>query len=275
MSTIDSRNPNDNASPAAGEPYCGHCGYVLTGATESAKCPECGRPLVEVLRRRGQSPWRGVRYRSETTFFGMPLLAVSLGPSETERTGHAEGFIAIGDKATGAVALGGRATGIVALGGMTAGVFSAGGLSLGGVAIGGMAIGGLSVGGMAIGAFATGGGAVGYIAVGGAPAGRYAARGGPFGPHPVSPSGSDPQAKIVFDNMAWLLGSRPGSPLPFAWAGGAIAAVLVLLTLMAWVRSRGGLVGELRTALTRRDAGDTTSAARAGGDDLPPIGGGR
>jgi predicted Zn-ribbon and HTH transcriptional regulator len=40
------------------EPYCGNCGYVLTGATETSKCPECGRPLVEVLTRNtaGSSP---------------------------------------------------------------------------------------------------------------------------------------------------------------------------------------------------------------------------
>ena len=34
------------------EPYCGNCGYLLKGAVESSKCPECGRPLtVGVLHR--------------------------------------------------------------------------------------------------------------------------------------------------------------------------------------------------------------------------------
>ena len=37
-----------------GEPYCGNCGHRLTGLVDSSKCPECGRPLVEVLTRSGR-----------------------------------------------------------------------------------------------------------------------------------------------------------------------------------------------------------------------------
>jgi predicted RNA-binding Zn-ribbon protein involved in translation (DUF1610 family) len=54
------------------EPYCGNCGYRLTVATESSKCPECGRPLVEVLTRNSQAPMMGKRYRSKATLFGWP-----------------------------------------------------------------------------------------------------------------------------------------------------------------------------------------------------------
>ena len=35
-----------NAPPTSpDEPICGNCGYVLSGLTESSKCPECGRPF--------------------------------------------------------------------------------------------------------------------------------------------------------------------------------------------------------------------------------------
>ena len=65
----------------AKDPFCANCGYVLKGLTESSKCPECGKPLVEVLTR--QSPAflnAGKRYRSKTTLFGWPVIDVALGP---------------------------------------------------------------------------------------------------------------------------------------------------------------------------------------------------
>jgi len=57
----------------ARDPYCGNCGYSLRGLTESSKCPECGKPIVEVLQRDRSIP-RGKRYKSKTMPFG--LLAV-------------------------------------------------------------------------------------------------------------------------------------------------------------------------------------------------------
>src|SRR6476620_6685576 len=111
------------------EPYCGNCGYRLTGATESSKCPECGRPLVEVLTRNSQAPVMGKRYRSKATLFGWPVIDIALGPANGVRIGKARGIIAIGDMAIGGIALGGMSCGIVALGGMSIGLFALGGLA--------------------------------------------------------------------------------------------------------------------------------------------------
>src|SRR5687768_9506924 len=99
------------------EPYCGNCGYQLTGAVDSSKCPECGRPLVEVLTRKGQSLVRGKRYRSKATLWGLPVIHIAVGPAEGELRGKAKGIIAIGDMAFGFLALGGMACGVVAVGG--------------------------------------------------------------------------------------------------------------------------------------------------------------
>ena len=34
-----------------GAPYCGDCGYDLSGCHHSPRCPECGGALVDVLMR--------------------------------------------------------------------------------------------------------------------------------------------------------------------------------------------------------------------------------
>jgi predicted RNA-binding Zn-ribbon protein involved in translation (DUF1610 family) len=113
-------------------PFCSHCGYVLKGLTESSKCPECGKPLVEVLTRPSQAFMNaGKRYKSRATLFGWPVVHVALGPKDGELRGHAKGIIAIGDIATGGIAIGGFARGVVAVGGMALGLFSMGGLAVG------------------------------------------------------------------------------------------------------------------------------------------------
>src|SRR4051794_22952687 len=148
-------------------PYCANCGYALVGLTESSKCPECGRPLVEVLRRRGEGalPNYGKRYRSKATLFGLPVIDVALGPKGAEPRGHARGIIAIGDVATGGLAVGGVARGVVAVGGVAFGAFAMGGLAVGLVS---------ATGGLAVGALAAVGGAVGLLASGGGAAGLFA-----------------------------------------------------------------------------------------------------
>ena len=115
----------------ARDPYCNNCRYSLVGLTESSKCPECGKPVVEVLER-GPAFRGGKRYRSSIVIFGLPLVHVALGPHEDEQRGRAKGIIAIGDIATGCLAIGGVATGggavgFVAQGGGALGYYAEGG----------------------------------------------------------------------------------------------------------------------------------------------------
>ena len=87
------------AAPKPGAPYCVNCHYDLTGATNTPVCPECGKPLVEVLvRGRHATTGRARRYRSETLLFGLPIIDVAIGPDPDggEAFGRARGVIAIG-----------------------------------------------------------------------------------------------------------------------------------------------------------------------------------
>ena len=219
------------AGGTPGEPYCGHCGYLLTGLADSARCPECGRPLVDVLMRREFSSVRGKRYRSKATLLGLPVIDVALGPWQGERIGRARGIIAVGDIATGFLALGGIARGVVAVGGLSVGIFSVGGLS-GGLltAIGGLAVSlGLATGGAAIGTIAVGGGAAGIIAQGGGALGLHTRDGTNWNkPSPV------------FDHLSWLLGHSLTSPLalltPTALTLGAAILAASIIGLVALIR---------------------------------------
>ena len=100
----------------ARDPCCGNRRYSLHGLTESSKCPECGKPILEVLRRDRSIP-RGKRYKSRTVLFGLALVRIALDPHEDELRGKARGIIAIGDIAIGVLAVGGAAIGLLALGG--------------------------------------------------------------------------------------------------------------------------------------------------------------
>ena len=99
-------------------------------------------------------------YRSKLGLFGLPLLAVRIGPQPDGAVrGVARGWIALGDVAFGVL-------------------FGAGGAAVGAIAIGGVSLGLLSVGGLAIGLLAFGGGALGGWAAGGAAVAAHAAVGG-------------------------------------------------------------------------------------------------
>jgi hypothetical protein len=218
-------------APNAAQPYCSNCGYVLTGLTESSKCPECGKPLVEVLTRPAYAfSNSGKRYRSKATLFGWPVIDVAVGPKDGQMRGHAKGIIAIGDIATGGIAVGGVARGVVAVGGLALGLFSLGGGALGLVsATGGVSVGGMAAGGGAIGVLATGGGALGVVAQGGGALGLFTrdARG-------VRPPGTD-----VFNDLSWFFGASPlkdGMDQPMLVTFCMTAAVAALIGLVAWLR---------------------------------------
>ncbi len=165
--------------PELPDPRCAACGHDLKRAISSAVCPECGRPIVEVLVRGPAQISIGRRYVSKARVGSLPLIAFAIGPGSDGKPGHARGFIALGDKATGVIAIGGFARGIVAIGGASVGVCTLGGASIGTLgAIGGLACAplGSSVGGLSIGAVAQGGFAIGFVAQGGFAIG-WAARG--------------------------------------------------------------------------------------------------
>lgn len=229
------------ATMPIGTPYCSNCRYDLTGATGSPVCPECGRPLVEVLARvsapLGTFGSGARRYRSRATVCGMAFIDIATGPRPEygERIGRARGFIAIGDAATGVIALGGRAVGVVAFGGVSAGVFAFGGCAAGVVtAVGGVAaaLGGIAFGGLGIGGIGAGGAGVGVIASGGLAVGYYA-RGAPaIGMHCIQPGISDPAAASLFDSLGWLIPSPFGNPIMGTVPMLALGSATILAALL-------------------------------------------
>lgn len=152
----------------------------------------------EVVRLRGTRQ-RTIRYESDASIGGIPLLSVALGPDpdKGELRGHARGVVAIGDIATGVVAIGGLAVGVIGIGGLSIGLASVGGLALGVW---------LAIGGAAIGGTALGGGAMGRVAIGGGAVGEYACGGGAFGTHVIDGRRRDPEAVRFFRErgLDWL-----------------------------------------------------------------------
>jgi len=230
------------------KPFCAACGHDLSGAVTSAKCPECGRPLVEVLTRatpgrRGRIVMR--RYTSSRRVLGLPLVSVAFGLDDAGKIGHAKGYIALGDIATGVIAFGGFARGLVAFGGASIGGVTFGGLSLGTfAAFGGLAVAwlGSAIGGFAAGVLAGGGGAVGLVAQGGLAIGWLARGAQAKGVHTWSRGAAAPDAttQALFGEYAWLVG--PSGAMPqihynVLWTL-AIAIVVVLLALLPVLAAR-------------------------------------
>jgi hypothetical protein len=233
---------------APGDPYCSNCGYALKDLSESARCPECGKPLVEILVRAasasGSMRSRSIRIKSEITVLGWPLYHIALGPRPEygEFRGVARGVFAVGDVAIGGIAFGGMACGGVAFGGMALGLCSFGGMAIGLLsAIGGAAIGGVAVGGAAAGGLATGGGALGFAAQGGGAIGYYARGGGAFGVHVIGIGQTpDPAAVEMFKTLAPVMGSRWGGLPMFA---SPLVAILILCLLVLFALGMCVMVG--------------------------------
>lgn len=257
MTTTTTLQPN-----APADPYCGNCGYTLTGLTDSSKCPECGRPIVEVLTRGPRYLEAGKRYRSATTLFGLPVIDIAIGPKHGELRGRARGIIAIGDIATGWLAIGGFARGIVAIGGFALGVFALGGGSVGLLsAMGGMAMSlGLAVGGLAIGGIASGGLAIGWIANGGLAIGFFARGGEAHGVHIINRSGAtSTKAVQMFGFLTWLVGSARGNVVrafqaPF-YALASVLAPGALIALLAALATRNKSQTDQASSATSANAG--------------------
>jgi hypothetical protein len=229
----------------ARDPYCGKCGYSLVGLTESSKCPECGKPLVEVLTRDPAPVVRGRRYKSDLRIFGLPFIHVALGPHENQRIGVARGIIAVGDVAFGLLSLGGAASfGVIALGGgFGCGVVALGGCAFGLLAFAGLALGGIAFGGAAIGGIALGGGAIGYIAEGGGAVGVYGRGGGVFATHVIDFARRDPEAVRLFSDLSWLLGSAwPPAGWNWTLSGWLLAATLLMFLLLGAIVGIGYLL---------------------------------
>ncbi len=259
MASVPPIDPN--AAGRWGRPLCGACGHDLTGAVSASACPECGRPLVEVLVRDGSARSRSYRWRTKATVWGRPAIAVAFGPRGTERRGKARGWIAIGDDAVGVVAIGGFARGAVALGGCAIGVCTVGGVSLGlllglggcataplGFALGGFALGVLAIGGMAIGIAAKGGMAIGYLAAGDAAFGAFPLR--------ISrPDAASPEAIEFWRSLEPFVGDLVrGSAtqlVPLAIAVAMYAAILLILSFPALVAWRGSERDDARERIRR------------------------
>ncbi len=239
------------------KPFCAACGHDLTGAVNSANCPECGRPLVEVLVR----PMFGLdrkflprRYESKARVLGMPLMSIATGVGTDGKRAHAKGFFAFGDIATGVFAFGGLARGVVSFGGASFGIVSFGGLSFGTLAsFGGLSIAflGSAVGGFAAGIMAAGGGAIGLVAQGGLAIG-WLARGDKAIGENAWGRGNTPDAasQAVFDQYAWLIGPPRAMPqihYNLMWTAiiAVTVAALALLLLLAKRTKRDRIAEEL------------------------------
>ncbi len=214
-------------------------------------CPECGRPLVEVLVRDSSQLIKlmGKHYTSKATLFGMPAICVALGIGDDGKPAHARGWIAIGGRATGVIAVGGMARGVVAVGGLSVGVFTFSGVSLGllgafsgvaispfGLAFGGVAIGLIAVGGVAIGGVTAAGVCIGWYAWGppGACTAKYLFRSG-------AAAAVDPDAAAMYGRLTWLFGRNLATATvrPMYWlpgVGSLVALLLALPALFVWHR---------------------------------------
>lgn len=224
----------------ARDPYCGNCSYSLKGLTESSKCPECGKPLVEVLER-ASFMQVGKRYTSKVRIFGLPLLSVARGPAENEKFGRATGIIAIGDVATGILAMGAVARGVLAFGASAFGLVAIGSMAIGLVAFGGLSVGLIAIGGLVIALAGYGGVVLAHtVSAAGVACGVFARGGAVRGTHVLSGTRIDQEALNYFRDYAWFFGGASGLQLGL-WGilcAFVIAAIAFLLVALGYIFRR-------------------------------------
>ena len=226
-------------------PFCSNCGYRLSGLVDSSKCPECGRPLVEILTRAsfvGPQYWR--RYTSKATLWGWPVSDIALAAGRNGKPPVAKGIIAIGNVAIGGIAIGGVSIGIVPIGGVAIGACSLGAVSFGLLcALGSVAIGALATGVTVIGLLASGVSAIGLFAQGMSAQGIYTRnffrRRSKIVPNPHT-----------CDAVSWFFGrslSRIGMLQPIVIVLGVIvlaAGIIGAIACGAWLKNPGKREGE-------------------------------
>ena len=146
--------------------------WLVTGQEEREPANQ-GNPVV-VENHYHYDRWH-YEYKSEATWFGLPLVHINLAQKGLCR---AKGVLAIGNVATGILAVGCFSFGLISIGAIALGLLVLGCLGLGALVVGAVALGGIALGGCAIGYLAFGGSAVGVYAVGGAAAASKVAIGG-------------------------------------------------------------------------------------------------
>lgn len=161
---------------------CRSCRQVVRA--DLKRCPYCGAPFPG----QGQIPKTGFEWKTETEFFGYPLVHVAVGRDQDGRLRVAKGVIAIGQYAIGAFTV---AQFGVAL------IFGLGQFILGPIVLGQVAIGLL----FGAGQFATGYAAVGQFALG-----YYALGQIGFGKYFYGGGRQDPQVLEFFRHWLEKLG---------------------------------------------------------------------
>jgi hypothetical protein len=128
----------------------------------------------------------GFKWKTQASFFGIPLICVAYGRDERGRPMVAKGFVAVGQFALGGLAIGQFGIGILCIGQFAAGLVALGQLALSPV----VAFGQLAVGTFAIGQFVIG------------KFGR-----GQFGwaEYLWSPDRADMEAVAMFETIEWLV----------------------------------------------------------------------
>jgi hypothetical protein len=150
----------------------------------AAMCPSCGAPKP------ADPEWNGwgFDWKSQATFYGWPLVHISVGKDKNGKLRVAKGWIAIGQFGIGAVTIAQFGIGVI---------FGLGQFMLGIVAVAQFAVALL----FGLGQFATG-----YIAIGQIAVGYYALCQAGFATHLWSQKFKDPEAVRFFKQLAEYAG---------------------------------------------------------------------